>query len=165
MASRLNPTQHFDRQFSAATERTRRTARTPQCRHQALIASGRRSMTSERRFDDDQRLMSLRGSEVDVSRTSGGSYCLQLHGLPPIRRALGLRPRERRHPRFRNHDALYPGQVNRVPLLPGMRMRSLLARAGSARGQTPHCGESAPNRTRGDCEAANRPLRRSRHIQ
>ena len=59
---------------------------------------------------------------------------LQLHGLPPLRRALDLWPRRRGRSRFRRHLSLRaPGRQSAgVPFLPELRLRDPLAGAAAA---------------------------------
>src|SRR5690242_1780496 len=86
--------------------------------------------------------------------------------MPALRRALGLWIRGRGRARIRPDTCLRARREDRLPLLPGLRMHGVLARAYTRRvGPTPHRGQPAPGRTCRGGACSDRPPRRAARLR
>ena len=113
------------------------------------------------RIDDAPGFMSLRIRSMAIRRDARVGDRMQLHGMSPLWRALGIRLRGRRNPRLGHNQGLRSRRLPRVSLLSRVRLCRLLARIGAEQGRPPpHCGEPAPDGTRTHRSPSDRPLRR-----
>ena len=95
---------------------------------------------SQARIKDAPGFMSLRIGSMAVSRNARVGDRMQLHGMSPLWRAVGLWLRGRRRPRLGCNQGIRPRRVARVSFLPRVRLCRLLARIGAEQGRPPPIG-------------------------